>query len=175
MRFQVNRLHRLAHKEKSMLPLRSGARTLVTCVALGLSAACGGGNDVTGPSAPSPTSRIPAVAGSYAGTITVTFPELNRTVSCPTSTSVTQNGGAVSIAPLQLSGQCGSSSVPLGSVTIDTTGAMGQDVGSYTDPSCGTYNYVGSGGFFGRDMRISIVYTSATCYNMNITINLTKA
>ena len=57
---------------------------------------------------------------------------------------------------------------------IDATGSLGSETGT-TSESCGTYTYTGSGGFRGRDMRISFVYTSRTCYNMNFTINLTKA
>jgi hypothetical protein len=59
--------------------------------------ACGGdgGNEITGPS-----NRIPNVAGNYSGTTTITFPELGQTVTCPTTTSVTQSGSNVSIAPL---------------------------------------------------------------------------
>jgi hypothetical protein len=146
--------------------------SLVFACAL-LASACGdgGGNEITGPS-----NRIPSVAGNYSGTTSITFPELSRTVTCPTTTSVTQSGSTVSIAPLQLSGQCGALSIPFGQMTIDTTGALGQDTGSFFEPSCGgTYNYSGSGGFFGRDLRLSAVYTSRTCYNMNFTINLTRS
>jgi hypothetical protein len=133
--------------------------------------ACGGGEgtNLTGPS-----SSIPNVAGNYSGNTTVTFPELARSVSCPTSTSVTQSGSTVSIAPLIMTGQCGNLSVPIGQATIDATGALaGSSTTTYTDPSCGTYNAVASGGFFGRDFRISMSATSQTCYNMNITITLT--
>lgn len=134
---------------------------------------CGGGNDITGPS--NNGTRIPSVAGNYSGNTSVTFPELARTVVCPTTTSVTQSGGNLSIAPLQLGGACGNVSAPIGSTTIDATGSLGQDSGSYSDPSCGTYSYTASGGFFGRDLRMSFIATSRTCYNMNMTINLTKS
>ena len=32
----------------------------------------------------------------------------------------------------------------------------------------------GSGGFFGRDFRLSINATSRTCYNFNMTVNLSR-
>jgi hypothetical protein len=136
-------------------------------------AACGGGeagsNNLTGP-----TNTIPNVAGNYSGTTTVTLPELNQSSSCPTTTSVTQaGGGSINVAPLQIRGQCGTLSLPLGPATIDATGSLGQATGTHSE-SCGLYNWVASGGFFGRDMRLSIIYTSRTCYNMNITINLTR-
>jgi len=133
--------------------------------------ACGGdgGNNLTGPS-----STIPNVAGNYAGTFTVFFPELGQSASCRATTSITQgSGGNLSIAPLQLGGECGLGSIPLGSTTIDATGSLGLQSGSYRE-SCGLYNYTGSGGFFGRELRLSLFYTSSTCYNMNITITLTR-
>jgi hypothetical protein len=66
-------------------------------------------------------------------------------------------------------------SVFLGAQTIDSTGnIVGSNTTSYTDPSCGTYNATGTGGFFGREMRFSAIYTSRTCYNMNITMVLTR-
>src|SRR5687767_3326204 len=133
--------------------------------------ACSGGSDL-GNNLTGPTNTIPNVAGNYSGVTTVAFPELSRSVSCATSTSVTQAGaGSINVAPLQLRGECGTMSLPFGPATIDATGSLGQATGTYSD-SCGLYNWVASGGFFGRDIRLSIVYTSRTCYNMNITINL---
>jgi hypothetical protein len=130
-----------------------------------------GGNDSTGPS-----TSIPNVTGNYSGSTTFSFPELGTSLSCNTTTSVTQSGSTVSVAPLQLGGVCaanGLSSIPVGSATIDKTGAIGSDSGTTTE-ACGVYNWVASGGFFGRDLRLSIVYTSRTCTNMNLTINLSR-
>lgn len=152
----------------NILPLILGAILL---------ASCGGGSDSGGNRNPvAPTPQIPNVTGNYSGSTTVAFPELTRSVTCPTTTSVTQSGSTVNIAPLQMTGQCGTLSLPVGQVTIDGTGAiLGQTSGSYFDASCGgTYNYTGSGGFFGRDLRVSLVYISSVCYNMNITINLSR-
>ena len=105
----------------------------------------------------------------------MTFPELNESVSCPTTTSVTQSGGSISMAPLVLGGACGNFSIPVGAGSIDTNGALqGSTSGTYNEPSCGTYNWTGSGGFFGRDLRMSINATSLTCYNFNMTMNLTR-
>ena len=131
---------------------------------------CGGGSP-TSPSGP----QYPSVAGTYAGTTTMAFPELNQSISCPTTTSVTQSGGSINMAPLVLTGACGNLSMPVGSGTIDTLGALqGSTSGSINEPSCGIYNWTGSGGFFGRDLRMSINATSSTCYNFNMTINLSR-
>jgi hypothetical protein len=119
--------------------------------------------------------QYPSVAGSYSGTTTVVFPELGQTVVCATTTAVTQSGSSISMAPLVLGGQCGNQSIPVGGGTIDTTGALqGSTSGTYNEPSCGTYNWTGSGGFFGRELRMSVNATSTTCYNFNLTINLTR-
>jgi hypothetical protein len=135
--------------------------------------ACGGGSDggVTGP----PVPQIPTVAGNYSGTTNIVFPEVGESVACPTSTIVTQSGSTVNFSPMVLGGACGGYSLPLGRTTIDNTGAI--DGGSTTGTSsadCGTYTYTGSGGFFGRDLRVSLNYTSRTCLNMNITMTLTR-
>jgi hypothetical protein len=133
--------------------------------------ACGGENNVTGP-----TNQIPNVAGNYNGMTTVLLPELSRSVACPTTTTVTQgSGGNINIAPLQV--RCpdmGLLSLPIGEATIDATGSLGGETGTLNQ-DCGIYNYSGSGGFFGKDLRLSLFYTSQTCFNMNITINLTKS
>lgn len=129
----------------------------------------GGGNNVTGPT----RSQFPSVGGNYSGTTTVTFPELRESVSCPTTTTITQTGSNISIAPLQLGGACGGMSVPFGSMTIDANGSLGSGSGTYSD-SCGLYNYVISGGFFGRELRISATFTSRTCWTRNFTINLVR-
>src|SRR5687767_9417662 len=63
----------------------------------------------------------------------------------------------------------------LGQGSIDATGAIdgGSLVTTYDEPSCGTYSMAISGGFFGRDLRISVAATSRTCYNFNFTATLT--
>ena len=138
-----------------------------------LAAACGGGG--SSPTSPPPTPTIPNVAGNYSGSATFNFPELATTLTCPASTSVTQSGSTVNVAPIILTGQCQNISIPFGQATIDNTGNLGgSQSGSYNEPSCGTYNYTGSGGFFGRDLRISLNATSRTCYNFNFTATLTR-
>lgn len=138
---------------------------LVACV----TSACGGDDAGT-----APTPSIPNVTGNYSGTTTVVLPELGTQASCPTSTTVTQTGSTVNFAPMQLGGQCQGLSIPLGQASIDATGALPSESGNYREPSCGVYSYSASGGFFGRELRWSGLYTSATCYNMNITITLTR-
>jgi hypothetical protein len=134
--------------------------------------ACGGG----GSSPSSPTPQLPSVAGSYSGLTSFAFPELGMSLTCPASTTVTQSGSTVSVAPIVLRGECGALSIPLGQGTIDATGAIdgGSVSGTYNEPSCGTYQMIGSGGFFGRDFKLSISATSATCYNFNMTATLTR-
>lgn len=138
------------------------------------SAACGShGTDLTGPS-----NSIPNVAGNYSGTATLSLPELNQSMTCTTTTSVTQSGSTVSVAPLTLGsgGGCPAGySIPIGQLTIDATGAfLGNANSTYSDPSCGVYAVVGSGGFFGRDLRATITMTSRTCWNINATFTLTR-
>jgi hypothetical protein len=153
--------------------MRSAAAILPLLFAL----ACGGGNDVTGPTqAAPPRPTFPAVAGNYTGNITIGYPERGQTFSCPSSTIVTQNGSSINVAPLQLSGTCASAgltSLPLGSDFIDNNGSLGGASGTLSLP-CGFYNYTASGGFFGRQLQMSLVYVSRTCFNMNVTINLSR-
>ena len=133
--------------------------------------ACGGGSGPTAPQGP----QYPAVAGSYAGTVTMAFPELGQSITCPATTSVAQTNASVSIAPIILAGACGGISIPLGSMTIDQNGSLGTATSfSYTEPSCGVYNGTVSGGFFGQQFQISINATSTTCYNFNFTASLTR-
>ena len=122
------------------------------------------------PTAPS----VPQVAGSYTGTVTLVFPELAVSGTCPGNTTVTQSGSTVNIAPIILGGECGNLSLPVGQAQIDSTGAIvsGGNSDSFTDPSCGVYNVTGSGGFFNRELRMSVNATSATCWNLNMTISL---
>jgi|GEM_PF-3285727 len=133
-------------------------------------AACGGGSS-------SPTSSgpvYPNVAGNYSGTTTMSFPELVMQITCPTTTTITGSGANIAAAPLILGGQCGNMSIPLGAATIDTNGQLESVSGTFTDPSCGTYQYTASGGFFGRELRMSINATSRTCWNINMTFLLSR-
>lgn len=151
-----------------MIRLSRFRSLLVLAIAV-TTAGCGGSS--TGPSA-----RIPSVNGSYSGTVTLAYPELQRSLTCPASTTVTQSGSTVNIAPILLGGQCGGLSIPIGQGSIDSTGALdgGSGSGTYTEASCGVYSYTVSGGFFGREFRASATYTSRTCYNFNFTMTLTR-
>ena len=131
--------------------------------------ACSGGEE----SLTAPTPSIPNVVGNYSGTTTFVLPEIGERETCPTTTSVTQSGSVVSIAPLVLGGVCGGMSIPFGSVNIDATGSLGNATTTHRD-TCGVYNLTGSGGFFGRDLRLSITGTSTTCWNFNMTTNLSR-
>ena len=140
---------------------------LVVCVV-----GCGGS-----PTSPGGTQigQYPSVAGNYSGTTVLTYPELSETYSCPTNTAVTQNGGQLTIAPFVLNGVCGGISVPFGAAVIDTSGEfVAATSGSFNDPECGTYNYTFSGGFFNRELRMSMRATSPICYNFDLTITLAR-
>ena len=149
---------------------------VIVVLALSITAACGDGN--SSPTAPSPMQpTFPQVSGNYAGTISFTFPELGQSVSCPSTTVVTQAGNSVSIAPILLGGECAEliGSLPLGTVTITKNGSF-DEAGSvsFTEPSCGVYTGIGSGGFFGRELRFSLTATSSTCYNFTVTTVLSR-
>jgi hypothetical protein len=115
------------------------------------------------------------VAGSYNGTATITLPEVGQSQTCPASTSVTQSGASVTMAPMVLGGSC-NVSLPLGSVTIATTGAIvtGSGSGTFDEPSCGTYNSQVSGGFSGREFSLSVSATSPTCVDFNFSATLSR-
>jgi hypothetical protein len=135
--------------------------------------ACGGkGTSLTGPS-----NSTPNVAGPYSGSMTISYPEINQTVTCPASTSITQSGAEVSIAPVQLGGQCaasGSPTLPVGNMTIDNAGSFGSTYQTVTSGSC-TWQANASGGFFGRTLQASMQYVSTRCINMNIAFNLSRS
>jgi hypothetical protein len=146
---------------------------VLAVLVVGLTTACGGGGGVSGPSAPS----IPTVSGNYSGNVNVVLPEVPASMTCPATTSVTQSGNTINVAPIIMGGQCGGASIPLGQAHIDNTGAIdgGSGSGAYYDSSCGgTYNYTASGGFFGRDLRLTVNATSTTCLNINMTMVLTR-
>ena len=126
-----------------------------------------------GKSLVTPTPTIPQVAGAYAGGITIVYPDIPRTLTCPATTTVTQSGSLVSLAPLVLAGQCGGVSVALGQVAIDATGSFSNQSGSLSEP-CGVYDFIGSGGFFGRELRISMSTSSRTCPAFNLTAILNR-
>jgi hypothetical protein len=139
----------------------AAALLAITCWACG-----GGGNSAA------PTPQIPNVAGSYSGTTTLAFPELGQSITCPTTTSVTQSGSTVNFTPLMLGGEC-DTSFPLEETTIDNTGAIQGESGT-EDEECGRYTWVGNGGFSGRNLQLSITATSSTCPDFNLTINLSR-
>src|SRR4030095_15590407 len=96
-------------------------RKLLSIVFALVFASCGGGEgtNLTGPS-----KSIPNVTGNYSGNTTIAFPELAQSLTSTTSTTVTQSGSTISIAPLVMTGPCGNMSIPVGQATIDATGAI---------------------------------------------------
>ena len=142
-----------------------------------LLAACDG--NVTAPNSP----PVPSVAGSYSGTVR---PGGIDGIICATTTSVTQNGSYVALAPLQV-GECintptnssvsslGLSSIPLSQTTIDETGRLGQVSGRLANHRCG-YSYWGTPSF-DPNLRMYLIMEPAseeTCYGLRLTVNLTR-
>ena len=103
---------------------------------------------------------------------------LNAPYGVGLASELTARGASTTevIAPLLLSGACAGvlDSFPLGTVTIDTNGAITDDGMDIYTEDCGTYNATGSGGFFGRELRFSLVATSTTCFNFNFTAVLSR-
>jgi len=131
----------------------------------------GCGNNLTDPSTQIP-SVVPSVAGQYSGTTRIS--ESPGAIVWSTTTSVTQSGTTVSVEPLQLSGGQCPSSIPFGETTIDKAGSLGTKSGTFSQCHC-VYNYVATGGFIQRDLQISLHATSPTeCYDLRLTINLTR-
>jgi len=149
-----------------MKPLGQGTTFVATAWLAIACWGCGGGNSAA------PTPQIPDVAGSYSGTTTLAFPELGQSITCPTTTSVTQSGSTVNFTPLMLGGEC-DTSFPLEEATIDSAGAIQGESGT-EDEECGRYTWVGSGGFSGRNFQLSVTASSTTCPDFNLTINLAR-
>jgi len=118
---------------------------------------------------------IPTVAGNYAGTITLAFPDKGTSMTCSATTSATQSGSTVNITPIVLGGLCNGINIPIGTVIIDDTGDIPATVsGSTTNPDCGTYNYTVIGGFDGTDLELSATFNSTTCDDAILTLVLTR-
>jgi len=75
-------------------------------------------------------------------------------------------------------GACGgndSSPAPTPTPQIPTVnGSYSGSSGSFDEPSCGACTYAASGGLFGRELGISMSARSATCYNFNLTIVMSR-
>ena len=86
-------------------------------------------------------------------------------------------GDRVSIAAIQLGSECGVGTVPGGQFTMSTTGALTIAPASVTDIACeGTYAVTGSGGFFDRELRITLNYasTASRCILRSFTTTMTR-
>ena len=114
---------------------------------------------------------LPSLAGNYVGVANVTFPEPNSTVRCSVATTVTtvnQSEGFARIDPFPLSRECGGVTLPMGQIQIAASGQIGTGLnGTANQPSCGMFGYRGTGAFVGRELRLVIDVTSATCANFN--------
>jgi hypothetical protein len=137
--------------------LLSAVLSLVTAFVAG----CGSSDSV----APTPT--YPNVAGKYSGSITITYQLVGQSITCPATTTVTQSGPNVTLAPLSVAGVCpslGLSSFPAGDFLITNTGSLGtQSANNIPMASCnGTYNATASGGFFSSTLQFTFVYTVAS-------------
>lgn len=123
---------------------------------------CGGGSSPTAPSTPT----YPSVAGNYSGTMTFTFSTLGGSITCPVSTSVSQNGASVTIGAITASGACASAgSLPsLGTFTMTTSGSLGSTtLSNVPGGSCnGTYNTIFTASFSGPTLQFSFAFSGAT-------------
>jgi hypothetical protein len=129
-------------------------------VMMGAVAACGGNGSPTAPSSP-----YPAVAGNYAGTITINYTSVGVSVNCPATTTVTQSGANVTLSQMNLGGACAGvfPSIPPADNQISTTGSLGSvTLNNLSVPSCGFYNVAASGGFSGTSFQFSFVYTAVS-------------
>ena len=138
---------------------RSASRVLAAvlgCVSL---SGCGGGST---PTTPSP--QYPAVAGNYSGAAKITLNKLGGSLDCPASTTVTQSGASVTLAPLTLTGACaGVGSVPLGRFALSTTGALALSQNNVPIADCnGAYNATADGGFSGSTLQFSLALTAVS-------------
>ena len=132
--------------------------------------ACSGSDK---PAAPTPT--YPQVAGNYTGT--ATFTATTATATCAASTAVSQSGNRVNLAPIQLGSECGLTTIPGGQFAITTTGALEIAPTTVFDSGCdGTYQVTGSGGFFDRELRITLTYTNSAprCVLRSFTTTMTR-
>jgi hypothetical protein len=151
-------------------------RTLGSILILISLVACGGGSSPSSPSIPTPP-PIPTVAGNYAGSGTIVYPELGESAVCTATTTITQAGSIINLGNIVGGGPCsGGSGFPAREVTIDTNGTIvGGTTGSYFDTDCGgTYSYTLSGSFSGRDLRLSVSAVSQACWNYNFTATLSR-
>lgn len=124
---------------------------------------------------PTDPTDIPQVAGSYSGSITANFPETGTSQTCTASTSVTQNGATVNVAPVVLGGVCGGLQVPVGQAVITSQGNIPATVsGTFSNPACGTYTYTVTGGFDGTTLNLAATLTSPTCQDANLALTLTR-
>jgi len=66
--------------------------------------------------------------------------------------------------------------MPLGQSSIDNNGviAAATGSGSYTDATCGVYDYTGTGSFSGRTFLMTITLTSPTCNDVTFSMALTR-
>ncbi|MGE0702618.1 MAG: hypothetical protein AB7P22_01640 [Vicinamibacterales bacterium] len=125
---------------------------------------------------PTPDDEIPQVAGNYAGTITLAFPENGTSMTCTATTSATQSGSTVNMTPIVLGGLCDGINIPIGTVIIDDTGDIPASVsGTTNNPDCGTYNYTVTGGFDGTELQLSATLTSTTCDDATLTVVLIRS
>ena len=125
------------------------------------------------PAAPTPV--YPSVAGTYTGT--ATFLTTAGNVTCAANTAVSQAGRSVNLAAIQLGSECGVGTIPGGQFTISTTGALDIASTTFFDPGCdGTYSIAGSGGFFDREFRLTLTYTSSAprCILRSFTTTMTR-
>jgi hypothetical protein len=97
-------------------------------------------------------------------------------MTCTASTTVTQSGATINVAPIVLGAACAGLEVPVGQVLIDDEGTIPATVsGTFTNPDCGMYTYTVSGGFDGQALELSAVLTSPTCMDATLTVVVNRS
>ena len=117
---------------------------------------------------PTPTGVI------YNGTATKAVPQLQQSMTCPTSTMVSQNGNTLTVAPLILAGECHNLLMPVGEMTLDSTGAITSSNSGSFIVSCGTYTYTATGALVGDRLRLSIDAISEACPAFSMIAELSR-
>lgn len=143
---------------------------LLVLMGLGL-VACGGG-DSGGVSGPSTT--IPNVTGTYAGSLQWTSTTLGALGALSTRFNVAQTGAQITVTGTI----SGSTITPL-SCTIDATGYVTSCVPngptSYSDSDCGTVRATGaSGAFRGNTLEYVETHTTSWCGDWRISGSLNR-
>ena len=124
-------------------------------------------------------SSVPQVAGTYNGTLTLTFPPGSDTVTGSMSMVVVQDGERLTITgSMTLLGE--TVEIPPATGTLDRDGRFTVTAGGFagimSDPTCGTVTTTNSTwSFSGSTMQIDESSTTDSCGNVDVAATLTRA